>query len=70
MAARGETDGGIANIREALAAWRATGAEFARPYWLVPAGQFGEGLALLPEAWAVVDKNLECWWEASWLATS
>jgi predicted ATPase len=54
-----------------LAAFRATGAECLRPYYLAllaelhgQAGQAQEGLNLLSEAQAAVDRNGERWWQA------
>ena len=58
-------------MRQGLAAFRATGAELARPYYLAlqaeayaQAGQREEGLSLLAEALATVHKTGERWWEA------
>jgi class 3 adenylate cyclase/predicted ATPase len=62
---------GVAQIRQGLAAWQATGAEILRPFYLAllaeacgKVGQIEEGLGVLAEALAVVDKTGECWWEA------
>jgi DNA-binding NtrC family response regulator/predicted ATPase/class 3 adenylate cyclase len=62
---------GIAHIRAGLAAWRATGAELVRPYFLAllaeayrKAGQAEEGLNALAEALATVHDSGERWWEA------
>jgi predicted ATPase len=62
---------GIAHIRAGLAAWRATGAELVRPYFLAllaeayrKAGQTEEGLNALAEALATVHDSGERWWEA------
>jgi DNA-binding NtrC family response regulator/predicted ATPase/class 3 adenylate cyclase len=62
---------GIAQIRAGLAAWRATGAELVRPYFLAllaeayrKAGQTEEGLNALAEALATVHDSGERWWEA------
>ena len=62
---------GIAQMHQGLAAYRATGAELFRTYWLAllaeaygTAGQVQEGLQVLEEAFALVDKNGERYWEA------
>ena len=67
----GELDEGTAQMRRALAAQLATGAEMARPYWLSliaeachRTGAVHEGLALLDEAEAAVELTHECCWEA------
>jgi predicted ATPase len=64
----------IAQMRQGLAAWRATRAELWQPFWLAllaetygKAGQAEEGLGAVAEALAVVDKTGECWWEAELL---
>jgi len=75
----------IVQIRRGLAAYLATGGEMERPYYLIllaeaygTIGQPKEGLGVLREALAVVDKTGEHWWEAElhrlkgelWLALS
>jgi TOMM system kinase/cyclase fusion protein len=62
---------GLPQMIEAIAAYRATGAEAWRHYWLAllaeaygKAGQIPEGLAALAEALALVDKNGERFYEA------
>jgi predicted ATPase len=62
---------GIAQIQEGMAAWRATGAEALRPYYLAllaeasgKTGQVEEGLHLLAEALAVAKDTGECRWDA------
>jgi predicted ATPase len=62
---------GIAQIHEGLAAWRATGAELLRPYFLAllaeaygNAGQAEEGLSALNEALEIAHNTGERWWEA------
>jgi predicted ATPase len=66
-----EVETGIEEMRQGLAAFRATGAECLRPYYLAllaePHGQAEraqEGLDLLSEAQAAVDRNGERWWQA------
>jgi predicted ATPase len=58
-------------MRQGVAAWRATGAELVRPYFLAllaeaygKGGQAEEGLAVLAEALEVVHHTGERWWEA------
>jgi predicted ATPase len=62
---------GIAQIQQGMAAWRATGAEALRPYYLAllaeasgKRGQVEEGLHLLAEALAVAKDTGECRWDA------
>ena len=64
LVAQGQGEEGMAQIRQGLATYRATGAEVERPYWLAllaeaygKSGQGEEGLRLLAEALAEVDKN-------------
>ena len=71
LAMQGHTEEGIAQLRQGIAAWRATGAEIARPPWLAflaeaygKAGQAAEGLTALMEARALVHKTDERVWEA------
>ena len=71
LAKQGQTKDGIAQIRQGLAGLRATGAEVFTPYYLALLaetygrdGQAGEGLTVVGEALAIVDKNEERWWEA------
>jgi predicted ATPase len=71
LAMQGQTEEGIAQLRQGIAAWRATGAEIARPVWLAflaeaygTAGQAAEGLTALAEARALVHKTDEHLWEA------
>jgi predicted ATPase/DNA-binding winged helix-turn-helix (wHTH) protein len=60
----GQGEEGIAQIRQGMAVYRATGAELERPYWLAllaeayaKNGQAEEGLCLLTEALAEVEKH-------------
>jgi len=71
LAAQGQAEEGIAQIRQGLTAYRATGAELVRPYYLAllaeaygQGGQAEAGLAVLAEALAAVEKTGERWWEA------
>jgi len=61
----------MAQMRQGIAAWRATGAELQRPYYLAllaeafgKAGQADEGLSVLTEALAAVHKTEERLYEA------
>jgi predicted ATPase len=70
-AKQGEPELGITQMRQSLAAMQALGSEQARPYSLaylaevyLDMGQAEEGLGVLAEALALVDKNGERWWEA------
>jgi predicted ATPase len=67
----GQGEEGIAQMRQGLAAYLATGAELSWPYWLAllteaygKAGQTDEGLTVLAEALAVAHKNEERFYEA------
>ena len=71
MTQRGQVGEGIVQIRDGVAAFRATGAEVMVPYFLGllaeaygKAGQAKEGLSVLDEAQAVVNRGKERWWEA------
>jgi predicted ATPase len=71
LAEQGQGEEGVARLRQDLVAYRATGSEIYRPYWLAllaeAYGQVGraeEGLTALAEALAVVDKTGERWYEA------
>jgi len=68
---QGQAEEGIAQMRQGLTAWRDTGAEMSRPYFLAllaaaygKAGQAQEGLGVLTEALAGVHKNMERFCEA------
>jgi predicted ATPase len=68
---QGQNEEGIAQIRQGLAAWRATGSAVWWPYFLgllaeayKKVGQPKEGLEVLAEALATVDKTGERYWEA------
>ena len=69
--AQGQKAEGVGQVRQGLAAFRATGAELARPYYLAllaeayaKVGQREDGLFLLAEALATVHKTGEGLWEA------
>lgn len=71
LAAQGQGEAGMAQMRQGLAAHRATGAEEHRPFFLAllaeaygRAGQVEEGLSVLTEALAAVDKTGERVYEA------
>jgi predicted ATPase len=71
LAEQGQGAEGIALIRQGLTAWRATGAELERSYFLAllveaygTGGQIEEGLSGVAEALAVVDKTGERFYEA------
>src|SRR5262249_5002163 len=65
-AMQGQDEGGMAQIRQGLVAWQATGARGAVPYYLVilaeaygQGGQAEEGLRVLAEALALVNTGGE-----------
>ncbi len=71
LAEQGQVEEGIAHLRQGLAAYRGTGTEAERPHYLAllaeaygKAGQTEEGLTLLDEALAEVDKSGERFYEA------
>jgi predicted ATPase len=71
LAEQGQGEKGVIQMRQGLAAYRATGAELARPYFLAllaeaygKGGQAEEGLTVLSEALTAVHKTGERWWEA------
>jgi predicted ATPase len=71
LAMQGQGEEGIVQMRQGLAAVRATGAELFRPFHLAlpveaygKAGRAEEGLSALAEALAVVDKTGERFYEA------
>jgi predicted ATPase/DNA-binding winged helix-turn-helix (wHTH) protein len=64
LAAQGQDEEGIAQIHQGMTGYRATGAELERPYWLAllaeaygEVGQTEEGLRVVAEALAEVEKN-------------
>jgi predicted ATPase len=71
LAAQGQPEAGIAQLRQGLAAWRATGAEIGWPRWLTmlaeaygSVGQPETGLTVLAEALALVEKTGQSVYEA------
>jgi predicted ATPase/class 3 adenylate cyclase len=71
LAEQGQGEAGLAQMRQGLVAQQATGTELYRPYFLTllaeaygKAGQIEEGLTLLAEALATVDKSGERFYEA------
>jgi predicted ATPase len=71
LAAQGQGEQGIAQMHQGVAAFRATGAELSRTWYLGPlaeaygkVGQAGEGLTLLAEVLDLVHKTGERVWEA------
>jgi class 3 adenylate cyclase/predicted ATPase len=71
LAEQGQGEEGIAQIRQGLVAWRATGAELDRPHFFALLAeaygkirQVEEGLTVLAEALAVVNKTEERFYEA------
>ena len=71
LAVQGQAEEGIAQIRQGLTAFRATGSEFLRPYFLTllaeayaQRGQAEEGLAVVSEALETVATTGERFYEA------
>jgi predicted ATPase len=71
LANRGNGQEGIMQLRQGLDAYRALGADIGNTYWVGllaekygKTGQAAEGLAVVAEAFTLVDKNGERWWEA------
>jgi len=70
LAEQGEGEAGMVQIHRGMAAWRATGVEVQRPYWLAllaeaygTLGQPEAGLTELAEALTLADKTGERWYE-------
>ena len=68
---QGKLGAGLEKIQEGLAAWRATGAELAWPYFLTilagayrKQGQVEDGLRVLMQGVATAQRNNERWYEA------
>jgi predicted ATPase len=71
LAMQGQGEAGIAQIRQGIAAWRATGAMLNVPYFCTVLaevcdhlGHSEEGLQALAEAHTLVEQQEERWWEA------
>jgi predicted ATPase len=71
LAKQGQTEEGIAQIRQGLSAYRATGATLGQPYFLSQlaeaygrSGRVDAGLEVLAEALVLVDKTGERFYEA------
>jgi predicted ATPase len=71
LAEQGQEEEGIVQIRWGITAWRTAGAEVGGSYFFAllaeayeKVGQIEEGLTVLAEALAMVNKNGERWWEA------
>ena len=71
LAEQGQSEAGIRQMHEGMAACRSTGAEADRPYFLALAAEaygrgsrYDEGLAMLEEALALVEQSEERYWEA------
>jgi predicted ATPase/class 3 adenylate cyclase len=71
LAAGNQVEDGLAQMRQGLAGYQATGAGILRPYYLAllahvygVMGDETEALRLLDEAEAAVQNSGECWWEA------
>lgn len=69
--AQGDTEAGLAQLRQGLDAYGAAGSELSHPYFLSLlaealgcAGQAEAGLTVLADALAEIDRTKECWWEA------
>ncbi|MGH7960987.1 MAG: ATP-binding protein, partial [Candidatus Binatia bacterium] len=71
LAAQGEGEAGRAQISQGLTLYQAIGVKVAQPYYLALLAEGygrvrrpGEGLSVLTEALALVEKTGERWWEA------
>jgi predicted ATPase len=71
IAVGGQGEPGIAQIREGLAAWQSTGTGMRRPYFLalladalLRADQFEDGLKVIAEAEALIERSGETRWQA------
>src|SRR5262249_9559590 len=67
---QGQAQAGIEQLHQGIIAWRAIGAELARPYWLAllaeaygTTGQLEEGLTALAEALTLADTTGERWYQ-------
>jgi predicted ATPase len=71
LAAQGQREAGLAQMRQGLVGYQATGAGLYQPYFLgvlaevcAHAGQLDEGLRLVTEALEIMQQSGERWWEA------
>jgi predicted ATPase len=71
LALQGQSDEGLAQLRQGIAAWRATGAALFIPYLCTMLaevcdnlGHTADGLQALAESHTLVDQQEERWWEA------
>jgi predicted ATPase len=71
LALQGESEAGLVQVRQGIAAWRATGAAMLVPYYCTllaeidaHLGSTADGLQALVEAHTLVEQHEEHWWEA------
>ena len=71
LAMQGQSEEGLAQVRQGIAAWRATGAAWFIPYFCTllteifdSLGHTADGLQALAEAHTLVEQQEERWWEA------
>jgi predicted ATPase len=71
LAMQGQGEEGLAQVRQGIAAWRATGAALAIPYFCTVLaevcdhlGHTEDGLQALAEAHTLVEQHEDRWWEA------
>src|SRR5204863_587360 len=71
LAMQGQGEEGLAQIRQGIAAWRATGAAQHVPYYCTMLAEVSDhlghpedGLQALAEAHTLVEQHEERWWEA------
>jgi predicted ATPase len=71
LAMQGQGEEGVDQVRQGIAAWRATGAALVVPYFCTMLaevcahlGHPADGLQALAEAYALVEQYEERWWEA------
>jgi len=71
LAMQGQGEAGVAQVRQGIAAWRATGSALNVPYYCTllaevcaHLGHTADGLQALAEAHTLVEQHEERWWEA------
>ena len=71
LAMQGQSEAGMVQVRQGIAAWRATGAAMLVPYFCTllaevaaHLGHTADGLQALAEAHTLVEQHEERWWEA------